>query len=257
MAPDRIFVALTPKRVAAMIMDARRRAVYAAPSVSFEVATALINARERLGAEAVAVVVDVSEGVFRLGYGVADALATLREESITIRHAEGLRIAFVVIDDEGFIFALPPLLVEETKETDDQPNAVRASKDQIEQLVGAVLPPAFPTSTPPPEATTATAVQRAEIGQVVASPAQIEKIEDGIKANPVENFDLGRVVNVFSTHFQFYEFEVVGTRVETRTVQLPKELLGSIRDKATRDRITAAFKMLSKGSKISGSNDPQ
>lgn len=44
----------------------------------------------------------------------------------------------------------------------------------------------------------------------------------------------------------------MGTRVETRTVQLPKELLGSIRDKATRDRVTAAFKMLSKGSKISG-----
>jgi hypothetical protein len=42
----------------------------------------------------------------------------------------------------------------------------------------------------------------------------------------------------------------VGTHVERRTVQLPKELLGSIRDKPTRDRITAAFKMLSKESKI-------
>lgn len=248
---DRTFVAMTQKLLADAIMQARRRVVYAAPSLSLGVAAALINVHERLGADAVAIVVDVSEGVFRLGYGVADALGTLREKRIAVRHAEGLRIAFVVIDDEGFIFALPPLLVEETKGTDDQPNAVSASKDQIEQLVGAVLPPAFPTSTPP-EAMTSTAVQRAEIGQVVASPAQIEKIEDAIKANPVENFDLSRVVNVFSTHFQFYEFEVVGTRVEMRTVQLPKELLGSIRDKATRDRITAAFKMLSKGSKISG-----
>jgi len=33
-ARDRTFVALTPERVAAMIMDARRRAVYAPPSVS-------------------------------------------------------------------------------------------------------------------------------------------------------------------------------------------------------------------------------
>jgi hypothetical protein len=187
MALDRTFVAMTPQRLAGAIMQARRRVVYAAPSLSLDVAAALINVHERLDADTVAIVVDVSEGVFRIGYGVADALATLREKRIAIRHAEGLRIAFAVIDDEGFIFALPPLLVEETKGTDDQPNAVRASKDQIEQLVDAVLPPASPTSTPP-EATTATAVQRAEIGQVVVPPAQIEKIEEAIKANPVENF---------------------------------------------------------------------
>ena len=199
-----------------------RRVVYAAPSLSLDVATALINVHERLGAGSVVILVDVSEGVFRLGYGVADALGTLQEKRIAVRHAEGLRIAFVVIDDYGFIFALPPLLVEETKGTDDQPNAVSASKDQIEQLIGAVLPPVSPTSRSP-EATTATAVLQPEIGQVVVSPAQIKKIEEAIKANPVENFDLSRVVNVFSTHFQFYEFEVVGTHVERRTVRLPKE----------------------------------
>ena len=251
MALDRTFVAMTQKRVAEAIMQARRRVLYAAPSLSLDGAAALINVHERLDTDTVAVVVDVSEGVFRMGYGVADALATLQEKRIAIRHAEGLRISFIVVDDEGFIFAVPPLLVEETKGIDDQPNAVRASKDQIEQLVGAVLPPPSPTNTPP-EATTTKVMQRAEIGQVVVPPAQIEEIEEAIKTNPVENFDLSRVVNVFSTHFQFYEFEVVGTRVENRTVPLPKELLGSIRDKATRDRITAAFKMLSKGSKISG-----
>jgi len=33
---------------------------------------------------------------------------------------------------------------------------------------------------------------------------------------------------------------------------LPAELLTVVRDKATRDRLTAAFKMVSEGSKISG-----
>jgi hypothetical protein len=223
MALDRTFLAMTPNRLASAIMQARRRVVYAAPSLSLDVAAALVNVHERLDADSVAVVVDVSEGVFRLGYGVADALATLKDKRIAIRHAEGLRIAFVVIDDEGFIFAVPPLLVEKIKGTNDQPNAVRATKDQIEQLVGAVLPsPTRSSTSTSPEATNVPALQRAEIGQVVVPPAQIEKIEEAIKANPVDNFDLSRVVNVFSTHFQFYEFEVVGTRVETRTVQLPK-----------------------------------
>jgi hypothetical protein len=221
-----------------------------------DVATALINARDRLSSEAVAVVVDVSEGVLRVGYGVADALAMLREKELSVRHTEGLRISFIVADDEGFIFALPPLLVEENNQVDDRPNAIRASRGQIEQLVGAVLPPAasLNNNEQPMPSPASVAVQRAEIGRVIAPPAQIERIEEAIKANPVENFDLKRVVNVFSTHFQFFELQVLGASVEKRTVQLPKELLASIRDKATRDRITAAFKMLSNRSKISGEN---
>src|SRR6266568_9606646 len=38
-----------------------------------------------------------------------------RRKKMPIRHAEGLRISFVVVDDEGFIFASPPLLVEESR----------------------------------------------------------------------------------------------------------------------------------------------
>lgn len=253
MALDRTFVALTPERLAKMIMNARRRAVYAAPGLSLEVATALINVRDRLGAEAVAAVIDVSEGVLRLGYGVADALGTLREKNLPVRHSEGLRISFIVVDDQGFIFALPPLLVEDSSNGDDHPNAVRASRGQIERLVGAILPPAPTMTAQTPEEVAAVAMQRAEIGRVIAPPTQIERIEEAIKANPVENFDLSRVVNIFSTHFQFFEFEVVGSRVENRTVQLPKELLASIRDKATRERITTAFKLVSSESKVVGS----
>jgi len=46
-----------------------------------------------------------------------------------------------VVDDAGYIFALPPLLVEDAQQGDDRPNAVRASLDQIDSLVFAVLPP--------------------------------------------------------------------------------------------------------------------
>jgi hypothetical protein len=40
----------------------------------------------------VSVVLDVSEDVFRLGYGVVDALNLLRERNVAVRHAEGLLI---------------------------------------------------------------------------------------------------------------------------------------------------------------------
>jgi hypothetical protein len=92
----------------------------------------------------------------------------------------------------------------------------------------------------------------AEIGQLVVPASQIERIEEALHANPVENFDLSRVVNVFAAHIQFYEFEVRGTQIQNQTVQLPKTLIGFIRDKATRDRITAAFKLVSGDSLVSG-----
>jgi hypothetical protein len=186
MTLDRTFQALMPKRVAAMIMNARRQAIYAGPGVALEVAAALINARDRLGNEAVAVVADVSEGVCRLGYGIADAFAMFREKGLAVRHAPGLRIGFIVIDEEGFLFASTPLLVEEGGDDDNQPNAIRASKDQIERLVAAVLPRTSKVSATP-EVAVAVA-QEAEIGRVVASSLQIEKVEKAIKVNPVEKF---------------------------------------------------------------------
>ena len=252
--PERTFVTLTPERLAKLIMEAQKRVIYAAPSLSLDLAAALINAYDRLGGSAVAIVLDVSEGVFRLGYGVVEAVGLLRERHLEVRHAEGLRISLVVIDDVGFIFVLPPLLVEDDRRADGHPNAIRASSEQIDQLVRAVLPPSrqenlqldgAPASSP-------VAIGQAEIGQETALPSQVEKIEAAISLNPVQNFDLSRVVNVFSSYIQFYELEIRGTQVQNQTVQLPKELLVSVRDKATRDRLTQAFKLVASDSKVSG-----
>jgi hypothetical protein len=216
--------------------------------------------RKWLDAGMVSVVLDVSEDVFRLGYGVIDALSMLREQNITVRDAPGLRISFVVVDDEGFIFAIPPLLVDGGQKGDDRPNAVRASSDQIERLVNAVLlpPPQIDDSeasggaNPSSRQDALPLLDRAEIGQKVAPPTQIEKIDLAIRTNPVENFDLARVVHVFAAYIQFYEFEVKGTQIQNQSVQLPKSLIASVRDKATRDKITAAFKLVGSESKVSG-----
>ena len=63
---------------------------------------------------------------------------------------------------------------------------------------------------------------------------------------------VARVVNVFTAYIQFYEFEVRGTQIQNQSVQLPRTLIASVRDKATRDRITAAFKIVANDSKVSG-----
>jgi F0F1-type ATP synthase membrane subunit b/b' len=96
------------------------------------------------------------------------------------------------------------------------------------------------------------ALDQAEIGQKLALPAQIETSERAIHANPVDNFDLTRVVKVFAAYIQFYEFEIRGAQIQNQSVTLPKSLIASIRDKSTRDRITAEFKLVGADSKVSG-----
>jgi len=67
-AQHRTFLSLPADRLGALIMGARRRVIYAAPSVSLEVSAALINVVNRLRAGMVSVVLDVSEDVFRLAH---------------------------------------------------------------------------------------------------------------------------------------------------------------------------------------------
>jgi hypothetical protein len=105
-------------------------------------------------------------------------------------------------------------------------------------------------SRPPPDG--GHRCPRPEIGTVAVSPKSIIEIVDRIKANPVQDFDLTRVVRVFSAHMQFVEFKVEGAQLKSRTVALPRETLSSIRDKRTRDRMKTTFKLVPENSSISG-----
>ena len=63
---------------------------------------------------------------------------------------------------------------------------------------------------------------------VAVSPKSIIEIADRIRANPVQDFDLTRIVRVFSAHMQFVEFKVEGAQLKSRTVGLPRETLSEV-----------------------------
>lgn len=65
----RIFVAMPQERVAAEIKEAHHRVVLAAPGIHLPVAESIMDAVDRLGTEAVTVVVDCDDEVCRMGYG--------------------------------------------------------------------------------------------------------------------------------------------------------------------------------------------
>jgi cell division septation protein DedD len=269
-----VFTYLAMADIAALLQRASRLAVIASPGIDEAIASALVNTADRIGIGNVHVILDVDEENCRAGYGNVDGYSVLAEKGIPIRRATGLRIGFVLSDEEGFIFGMPPLMIEAPSKLAGCPNAIRTTADQIKALIAATVVPAAPPQKPaeqkpeeehkpeqpnkddepdsiPPAAALANSVQ---IGATLVSSDEVRQIEENIRANPIRDFDLGRVVTVFNAHVQFVELSVEGASIERHTVKLPSELLTAVRDKETRDRLTAAFKMISEGSKISGEN---
>lgn len=161
---------------------------------------------------------------------------------------------------------MPPLMIEDPSKLAGCPNAIRTTADQIKALIAAMVAPAavsqgleehgtdqpMEDGKPDASAPDTELVRNAQIGTTLVSTEEVRQIEENIRANPIRDFDLGRVVTVFNAHVQFVEFGVEGASIERHTVKLPSELLTAVRDKGMRDRLTAAFKMISEGSKISG-----
>ena len=138
---DSVFCHVSMADLAKLIRGARRLAIVAAPGIDEAVASALVLAAESIGNENVRVILDVDEDNCRAGYGNVDGYSTLMDKGVLIRRCKGLRVGFALADDEGFIFGLPPLMVEAPTKLNGCPNAVRATPEQIKALEVATRPP--------------------------------------------------------------------------------------------------------------------
>src|SRR5207245_1238971 len=65
-------------------------------------------------------------------------------------------------------------------------------------------------------------------------------------------FDITRTERVFNAHFEFVEFELVGTAVHRREVPIPSELMGLAGDEQTRRLLKTSFRLVAPDDKLSG-----
>lgn len=233
-----IFEQLDGPVLAQRIRTARRRVLLACPGFGDDVASALIAAQCFAPPVQVSVVVDGTDQAARLGYGHFDAIAKLGRAGVEVRLEPGLRLGAVVIDDAGWCFATPPLLVDATMERSTAPNAMRMGLDQLTRVVAALQPArsneSGDSTTPPPP----------EIGAIRASPQQIAQFQEALAADPPQRFDVARKVQVFNAFVEFVELELLGTQITRQRVQLPPELLLAVSDQATRERLTTSFRLV-------------
>jgi hypothetical protein len=238
-----IFLNINSKHIADVLHSAKSRVIYAAPALDEVVASALINTAKKIGFDRVTVLLDISENVFRCGYGNIDGVTLLKENNISIKEAIGIRIGVLVCDNDGLVFSQPPLLIEAGKENAEQPNAMRVTLGQINEIVSAIIPK---------ELVEDNRKQEPEIGKSKVSSVKIETLQKTLTDNPPQKFDIARKVQVFSTAIEFVELKLTGCEIQRHTVQIPTELLVGDVDLATTKQLKAGFNILEKSSLLSG-----
>lgn len=231
--------------LALRIRDASDRVLLCTPGFGDPVASALIEAYRRLGSERVVVVVDGTAQAARLGYGHFDAVGQLSQAGVAIRVEPGLRLGTLVVDGQGWCFATPPLLVDATMEKAVAPNAMRLMPAQVDALVGAISPPAQPFKEGQFDP-----AARPEIGAATAKPEALASVQAALQADPPQQFDIARKVNVFNAFVEFVELSLVGTELTRQRVALPRDLLLAVSDRDTRERLTTSFQLIDPGATI-------
>ena len=228
------FTVANDVRLIDLIQKAQRRLVFMAPAVSQPVAQALIECLEALGADAVTITLDVDAETHRLGYGDPCTLDTLYEATRRLgnplRKQAGLRIGVLISDDLMMVYSPTPLLIEAGPTQENGPNAV---------VVGAP-----PLNVLREMGYGENGITEQTIGLDLVKEAEIKSVQDDLRINPPQKFDLARTVNVFNSHIEFVEFELVGTAIGRKTVSIPAKLMGLAGAKKIEGLLKASYRVV-------------
>ena len=235
------FLHLSAELAADLIHGAQDQVVYCAPGLQQPLAAALVNARKKLGRDAVRVVLDVDDATARMGYGDFEAVALLKEGDVDVRVEPGLRTCVMACDGSGFAFFTPPMLVELQDDQHVGANALALQPAQVQAVLAAFFPPV------PFRGLTAPAP---ELGKQPLTEQQMQQVKTALDANPPQKFDVARKVNVFNAFIEFVELRLTGLHIGRHTVQLPRDLVLALRDDATAKRLLTTFKLVSDESKV-------
>lgn len=246
-----MFLRLDSGALGQHVQAAQQRVLYVGPGLTQAVAAALVNARKRLHKAAVRAVLDVSDQTARLGYGQFDGVTLLQENDVDVRTEPGLRTSFLVCDERGWVFTMPPLLVEDA-EAPAGPNAMAVVGAQAEALLQATAPglgvPSSGSDALAPKLDAVAPIP--QLGRTVLTAALVAQVSQSLAANPPQKFDISRKVLVFNAYIEFVELRLTGTHIQRHTAQLPQDLILALKDELTTRRLRTSFNLVDGNSKV-------
>jgi hypothetical protein len=127
-----LFVALSSRCISKLISQATQHVCYAAPGIHEEPADALAELFRRSPSVVIEINLDFDEQTLRMGYGSLKAVETLRKAGIEPWHFAGFRCSVLIIDRCGWVFTPTALYLEAERQSDETPNALCLSTNQVE-----------------------------------------------------------------------------------------------------------------------------
>jgi hypothetical protein len=249
-----IFCALSSRRIAGLICDARHRVCYVAPGIQDEPSAALVELVARSPAIELNVNVDFDERTLRLGYGSLSAMERLRGAGILVGQSPGFRSAVLIVDDNGWVFSPTALYLEAEPQTDETPNALHLTDAQVQELLIRLSPEAkrqAVADAETPDQAARIEATRFEGSQEPIKEHQLDSVRAAIEIAPPVSFDVARQVRVFEPYLQYVELTLSGAAIQRHRIRVPRALqsLGAASDLAGRLRTT--FDLVEKSSQLS------
>ena len=249
-----VFCALSSKRIAAHLGAAVHRVVFAAPGIQIKPAQALVALAGRCPSVALTVALDFDEYTIRMGYGSLEAVRAIRDAGIATTHLPGFRSGILIVDFRGWIFTPVPHYLEQEPQSDETPNAIELSTDQVDAFALRFCPSTRDRAMiAESNSEKALAIARLpqELGINEVSESHFKEIEKAIQTAPPVKFDVVRQVRVFEPYLQYVELKLSGAAIQKHKVGIPPAIqkLGSSRD--LEGRLRATFDLIEKRSALS------
>jgi hypothetical protein len=239
--------------MASLIGAAKQRVGLVTPAINDSVAEALKEIHQRLGADAVVVVVDCDEEVFRLGYGTLQAVRAITQYGLEVRQCSGLRISVLVVDQRAWIFAPTALYVQSEVHSDETPNAIELQASDVERIVWRVMPHQRLAAAESVAAALQEEVRAAEIelGSSPITPDLLTRAATALDIAPPVPFDVARQVRVFQPYIQYVEISLSGCAIQRRRVEIPKSVQRIGAAAEIQRRLRTTFELIERESTVS------
>ena len=266
----KIFICLDEALIVELIGRAERTIVFAAPSISCEIANTIVDRKKSNPNIRIDVVLDPNARSLRLGFGEIGGLKALKENRVDVRCTSELRIGALIVDKRSWIFAPTPEIILD-RANGGTYNAININRNMTEWLLYAVAPekilsdmareeitqdygplPYSDSNAGGPssgednildeeiiakedqitsDATDLLAEQVGpEIGTSTLSCEDLWELTDEIERNPPKQFDHERELLVYSSYLQFVDLKFTGGRLNARTLNLKSGELPHIFD---------------------------
>ena len=251
---ESLFCCLSTRGITNLVSSACIRICYVAPGIQYEVAYAVCSAVVANPRLRISVSIDFDERVLRMGYGSLEAVQLLKDGRIDVVNSPGLRAAVFIVDDAGWIFTPIAHYLEPEPQSEETPNAIRLTREQMEAVALRISPKERETAIA--EAISVEDREKAEnvileIGSHPVSEVEFATVKESIDKVPPVKFNVARQVRVFEPYLQYVDLSLRGAAVQRQRIRIPSALLrlGSSEDLEGRLRMT--FDLIERDSLLS------